>query len=80
MASPTPQPFISLEAFLSNLIFLVVIQDDDSIFESAFTRDFSPSLDEEYITSFPLLPLPSPFPLPNLTTNNSLPTAQTAHP
>ncbi|KUJ15852.1 uncharacterized protein LY89DRAFT_734998 [Mollisia scopiformis] len=41
-----PKPFISSEAFLSNLIFSIVIQDDEDIFELVFDRSFSHDLNE----------------------------------
>lgn len=40
------RPLISLEAFLSNLVFGIAIQDDEDIAEIVFNRDFSRGLDE----------------------------------
>jgi hypothetical protein len=47
-ASPNLEtPLISLQAFLSNAFYLVVIQDDDEIFELTYSKTWSQHVKEK---------------------------------
>lgn len=54
--SPSTTPLISLETYVSNAPFDIVIQDQDDIAELSFERNFSPHVKETCV----------PFPLPLL--------------
>lgn len=57
--SPSPNPetsLISLQAFLSNAFYLVLIQDDDEIFELTYLKTWSQHVKEKCIlTPSPVL-------------------------
>jgi hypothetical protein len=47
VSSGSPEPFLSLQAYVSNIFFGFFIQDDDEISELVFERNWSRKVQEK---------------------------------
>ena len=47
LSSSSPEPFLSIQAYVSNIFYGIFIQDDDEISELVFERNWSRNVQEK---------------------------------